>query len=81
MRKDICDIAERISRIDGIKKLALTTNGIMLKELAGPLKNAGVSAINISLDTTDKKQYKELTGFDGLQKVFEGIRKEDFYKF
>ena len=73
VRKDICDIAERISRIDGIKKLALTTNGIRLKELAKPLKEAGVSAINISLDTTDKKQYKELTGFDGLQKVFEGI--------
>ena len=73
VRKDICDIAERISRIDGIKKLALTTNGIKLKELAKPLKEAGVSAINISLDTTDKKQYKSLTGFDGLQKVFEGI--------
>ena len=73
VRKDICDIAERISRIDGIKKLALTTNGIRLKDLAKPLKEAGVSAINISLDTTDKKQYKELTGFDGLQKVFEGI--------
>ena len=73
VRKDICDIAERISRIDGIKKLALTTNGIKLKELAKPLKEAGVSAINISLDTTDKKQYKALTGFDGLQKVFEGI--------
>ena len=73
VRKDICDIAERISRIDGIKKLALTTNGIKLRELAKPLKEAGVSAINISLDTTDKKQYKALTGFDGLQKVFEGI--------
>ena len=73
VRKDICDIAERISRIDGIKKLALTTNGIRLRELAKPLKEAGISAINISLDTTDKKQYKELTGFDGLQKVFEGI--------
>ena len=73
VRKDICDIAERISRIDGIKKLALTTNGIRLKELAKPLKEAGVSAINISLDTTDEKQYKALTGFDGLQKVFEGI--------
>lgn len=73
VRKDICDIAERISRIDGIKKLALTTNGIRLRELAGPLKKAGVSAINISLDTTDTEQYKKLTGFDGLKKVFEGI--------
>ncbi len=73
VRKDICDIAERISRIDGLKKLALTTNGIRLKELAQPLKDAGVTAINISLDTTDKEQYKKLTGYDGLKKVFEGI--------
>ena len=74
VRRDICDIAERISKIDGIKKLALTTNGIRLKELAKPLKDAGVTAVNISLDTTDEKQYKQLTGFDGLQKVFEGIK-------
>ncbi len=73
VRKDICDIAERISRIDGIKKLALTTNGIRLKELAKSLKQAGVTAINISLDTTDEKQYRQLTGYDGLSRVFEGI--------
>ena len=73
VRRDICNIAERISRIDGIKKLALTTNGIRLKELATSLKDAGVTAVNISLDTTDPEQYKQLTGFDGLQKVFDGI--------
>ena len=73
VRRDICDIAERISRIDGIKKLALTTNGIRLKELAKPLKDAGVTAVNISLDTTDAEQYKKLTGYDGLTKVFDGI--------
>ena len=73
VRRDICNIAERISRIDGIKKLALTTNGIRLKELAPSLKDAGVTAVNISLDTTDPEQYKQLTGFDGLRKVFDGI--------
>lgn len=73
VRKDICDIAERISRIDGINKLALTTNGINLKEYAKPLKDAGVKAVNISLDTTDPEQYKALTGYNGLSKVFEGI--------
>lgn len=73
VRRDICNIAERISRIDGIKKLALTTNGIRLKELAPSLKDAGVTAVNISLDTTDAEQYKKLTGYDGLSKVFDGI--------
>ncbi len=73
VRTDICDIAEKISRIEGIKKIALTTNGVRLKEFAQPLKNAGLKAVNISLDTTDKAQFKEITGYDYLYKVFEGI--------
>lgn len=74
IRKDICEITERIAGIEGIRKIALTTNGINLKKYALPLKNAGVSAVNISLDTTDKAQFKKITGFDGLQRVFDGIK-------
>lgn len=73
IRKDITEIAKRISRIEGIEKLALTTNGILLKEYAEELKAAGVTAVNISLDTTDREQFREITGYDGLHKVFEGI--------
>ncbi len=73
IRDDICDIIERINKIDGIKKIALTTNGIRLKEIAHSLKKAGLNAINISLDTTDKEKFKEITGYDGLSKVFDGI--------
>lgn len=73
VRRDICDIAERIGRIDSIKKLALTTNGIRLKECAASLKKAGVRAVNISLDTTDRERFKAITGYDGLHKVYEGI--------
>ncbi len=73
VRKDICDITEKISRIDGIKKLALTTNGIFLKDYALELKKAGVTAINVSLDTTDRAQFRSITGYDGLNRVFEGI--------
>ncbi len=73
VREDICEIAERISRIDGINKLAVTTNGINLKKTAESLKKAGITAVNISLDTTDNEQYKRITGCDGLNKVFEGI--------
>ncbi len=73
VRQDICDIAERISRIDGIKKIALTTNGIFLKKYAEELKKSGITAVNISLDTTDKEQFRAITGYDGLDRVFEGI--------
>ena len=73
VRRDICEIAERIRRIDGIKKIALTTNGIFLKRYAAELKKAGITAVNISLDTTDSEQFRKITGCDGLHKVFEGI--------
>lgn len=73
IRKDITEIAKRISSIEGIEKIAVTTNGILLKEYAKELKNAGVTAVNISLDTTDREQFKEITGYDGVYKVFEGI--------
>lgn len=73
VRQDICQIARRINDIEGIRRLALTTNGIFLKDMAEALKSAGVRAINISLDTTDTEQYRLITGYDGLKKVFQGI--------
>lgn len=73
VRSDICEIAQGISKIQGIKKLALTTNGVLLSRYAERLKKAGVNAVNISLDTTDRQQYKEITGADLLGKVYEGI--------
>ncbi len=73
VRSDICEIAKRISGIEGIKKIALTTNGIRLAEYAKALKAAGVSAVNVSLDTTDREQFRAITGYDMLHKVLEGI--------
>lgn len=73
IRKDIIEIAERIADIDSIKKIAVTTNGIFLKNYAAELKKSGVTAVNISLDTTDREQFSSITGYDGLNKVFEGI--------
>lgn len=73
VRSDICDIVKRISCIDGIKKIALTTNGVRLKDYADKLKQAGLTAVNISLDTTDKEQFSKITGYDMLDNVFEGI--------
>lgn len=77
MRSDIAEIAGRISRTDGIKKLVLTTNGVMLKKYAKGLKESGVSAVNISLDTLDKEKYKKLTGCDCLDIVLDGIEEAE----
>ena len=73
MRSDIAEIAGRISRTPGIKKLVLTTNGVMLKKYAKQLVENGVSAVNVSLDTLDREKYKALTGCDCLMDVLGGI--------
>ena len=73
VRSDIARIAENISRIDGIKKLVLTTNGVNLKKYATDLKNAGVSAVNVSIDSLDPENYRCITGRDCLGQVLEGL--------
>ncbi|MCR5040666.1 MAG: GTP 3',8-cyclase MoaA [Clostridia bacterium] len=73
VRNDICDILGRIRRIDGIRTLALTTNGVHLSRYAKDLKQAGLDSVNISLDSTDGSTYRHMTGADVLKKVLEGI--------
>lgn len=75
LREDICEIASRIKEIPEIKKIVVTTNGIGLSQKAEVLKQAGISAINISLDTLDRERYKKLTGRDSLLEVLSGIDK------
>lgn len=59
--------------IDGIDEICLTTNGILLKDLAQDLKNAGLDRINISLDTLDKDKYKYITRIGDINDVMNGI--------
>lgn len=75
MRKDIAEIAERLCAVDGIEKVAITTNAVLLEEYAEKLKKAGIKGVNISLDTTDAHQYERITGADCLDRVFAGIEK------
>ena len=58
---------------DGIKKLVVTTNGYKLDQIAGPLIDTGVDGINISIDTLDRKKFKEITGHDRLPEILKGI--------
>ena len=70
-----CDIAEIVGRLRAlpVQTLALTTNGVYLRQLAADLKRAGLDSVNISLDSTDGNVYRKLTGADVLHRVFEGI--------
>ncbi|MCF8001879.1 MAG: GTP 3',8-cyclase MoaA [Halanaerobiales bacterium] len=64
-----------INSIDEIEEITMTTNGVSFAEKAEILKENGLSRINISLDTLDRKQYKQITGKDKLDKVMESIKK------
>ena len=73
IREDIVEIVGRIRPY--VEDLSMTTNGTRMKLLAEPLKEAGLDRVNISLDTLDRKKYKDITGFDVLPQVLEGIEK------
>ena len=73
MRRDLPRLVEMIARVDGVRDIGLTTNGLLLADQAQALHDAGLRRINISLDTLDAARFRELARRDGLEKVIEGI--------
>src|SRR3954447_25479920 len=73
LRRDLPRLVAMICKVPGIKDVGLTTNGIMLANLAQPLYDAGLRRINVSLDTLDPGRFRQLTRRDGLDKVLAGI--------
>lgn len=73
--KDIDKLIYETSMLPGIEDISLTTNGILLSEMAESLKKAGLKRVNISLDTLDKDKFKSITRVGSLDKVLEGIDK------
>ena len=73
VRRDLPVLVEKLAAIPEITDLALTTNGILLPELAGPLYEAGLRRINIHLDTLDPAKFQQIVRRPGFEKVLEGI--------
>jgi cyclic pyranopterin phosphate synthase len=73
VRRDLPVLIRALSRIPGIHDLALTTNGVLLDELAEPLYEAGLRRINVHLDTLDRARFFEITRRDDLDRVLRGI--------
>ena len=73
VRKGLTGLIENITSLGSIKDIALTTNGVLLKKLAGELKEAGLKRINISLDTMDEKKYEYMTRGGRIKDVLGGI--------
>jgi cyclic pyranopterin phosphate synthase len=75
LRDDILQLVKEISSTERVEDLSVTTNGVYLKSLANRLKAVGLQRINISVDSTDRTNYKNITGFDLLCEVIDGIQK------
>ncbi len=69
----VVDIARAIAAVDAIEDLAITTNGTQLRELAGPLRDAGVTRLNLSIDSLDAKRFFRLSRGGRLDQVLAGL--------
>lgn len=73
VKKNILSICERSAAIDGIEEVCLTTNGVLLPQLAVSLKEAGVKRLNISLDTLQPEKYAYITRIGTMDKALAGL--------
>lgn len=73
VRKGVVDLAQSLGELDGLRELVMTTNGVLLRQYANDLKQAGVSRLNISIDSLQSKRFKALTRFGELSDVLDGI--------
>jgi cyclic pyranopterin phosphate synthase len=74
LRPDIVEIVARINAITNAPTLTMTTNALTLEKVARPLVDAGLTRINISLDTLDRDRFKLMTHRDRIDDVFAGIK-------
>lgn len=73
LRPDVVDIVGAVRRMPGAPEVSLTTNGVRLAGLAAPLADAGLTRVNISLDTLDRERFVRLTRRDRLVETLAGI--------
>jgi cyclic pyranopterin phosphate synthase len=73
LRRNLPYLIGRLAAIPGIEDLALTTNGVLLEELAEPLYAAGLRRLNVHLDTLDRRRFAEITRRDDLPRVLAGL--------
>jgi cyclic pyranopterin phosphate synthase len=73
VRANIVELVRGIARAPGVRSLSMTTNGLLLKQLARPLAEAGLQRVNVSIDSLDPAKFKRLTRWGDVQDVWEGI--------
>ncbi len=73
VRKNLLWLVEEIHKLPGIEEIAMTTNGTMFAAQAGDYRNAGLTAVNISLDTLNPERFREITGCHIARKYVAGV--------
>lgn len=73
VRADLPTLVAMLRELDPTVELSMTTNGVLLEKLAGPLAEAGLDRVTVSLDSLARHRFKEMTRRDALDKVFAGI--------
>jgi len=77
VRRDLPVLVGLLAHTDGVRDLSLTTNGILLDRLAGPLVSAGLRRINVSLDSLNHVRFAEITRRDALDAVLRGLEEAE----
>jgi len=74
VRLELAHLVYMLSQIEGIDDISLTTNGVLLKQYAASLRQAGLGRVNVSLDTLKRERFKHITRSDKLGDVLAGIK-------
>lgn len=74
VRPDIVELVSRITALDGIEEVSLTTNGMLLERLAHQLAQAGLTRVNVSLDSLQPGKFRKLTRHGDFARVWAGIQ-------
>ena len=73
VRRGVVDLVRSLHEMPGIKNVSMTTNGVLLPDMAADLKDAGLSRVNISLDTLDPQQFTDITRVGKIESTLKGI--------
>lgn len=81
VRKNFVSFLERLSSLEDLKEISITTNGVLLKEYAAAIRQCGICRINVSLDTLNPERFFRITRRDLFHRVWEGIEEAERLSF
>lgn len=73
LREDVCEIVRRVAGTPGVRRVGLTTNGSRLAAVASKLRDAGLTSLNVSIDSLDPERFRSITGSVRLPRIITGV--------